>query len=108
MKKWDDICDCCGLCCYERALHDNTLFLDLSAPCRFLDKETKRCTVFYERFKKCNRCGRVTPFIVCFTNLLPARCTYYKWAKKHHIRFRRDIETVFVNGGDLSYKNRQE
>ena len=34
---WDDICDCCGMCCYEREVDEyGDVAVDLSAPCEFL------------------------------------------------------------------------
>lgn len=36
---WDDICDCCGMCCYEREVDEyGDVAVDLSAPCEFLNE----------------------------------------------------------------------
>ena len=44
---WDDVCDCCGMCCYEREVDEyGDVAVDLSAPCEFLDESTRRCSVY--------------------------------------------------------------
>ena len=50
---WDDICDCCGMCCYEREVYEN-------------------------RFNECERCCRLTPRIALFGDHLPLSCAYVR------------------------------
>ncbi len=74
---WDDICACCGLCCYEREVDEcGNVAVDLSAPCEFLDEQTHRCTVYGNRFAECERCHRLTPRVALFGDHLPPSCAY--------------------------------
>ena len=76
---WDDICDCCGMCCYEREVDEcGDVAVDLSAPCEFLDESTRRCSVYENRFDKCERCCRLTPRIALFGDHLPPSCAYVR------------------------------
>lgn len=76
---WDDVCDCCGMCCYEREVDEyGDVAVDLSAPCEFLDESTRRCTVYENRFDKCERCCRLTPRIALFGDHLPPSCAYVR------------------------------
>ena len=76
---WDDVCDRCGLCCYEREVgEDGSVAVDLSAPCEFLDAETNLCRVYERRFELCPRCRRVTPATALFANHLPSSCAYLR------------------------------
>lgn len=76
---WDDICACCGLCCYEREVDKfGDVAVNLSAPCEFLDEETRRCTVYDSRFVECGRCHRLTPRVALFGEHLPPSCAYVR------------------------------
>ncbi len=78
-KSWEDVCSRCGECCFERELHDDGMLVtDYASPCRFLDLETARCTVYERRFEMCSRCHRVTPLIAMRGRQLPETCAYRK------------------------------
>lgn len=98
MRSWEDICERCSLCCYEKTVWDDALVVDLSQPCEFLDTETHLCTVYDHRFKACLRCRRVHPFRAMFSNALPPTCGYVKWAEKFHLRFPEEQELVITEG----------
>ena len=91
---WDDICRRCALCCYERTVTEDSVIIDLTSPCRYLDTETKLCTVYDERLKKNGRCNRLTPFHAMFSSALPPACAYVSWAEHHGIRFRKGKEMI--------------
>ena len=75
--RWDDVCDRCGLCCFERVVYDDgTIEVDLTAPCEFLDEESRTCTVYEHRFRACRECHRVTPLIAVSKRFLPPSCAY--------------------------------
>ena len=48
---WDDACLRCGMCCYEREVgEDGSVGIDFSAPCEFLNEDSRLCRVYDERF----------------------------------------------------------
>lgn len=63
--------------------------------CEFFDEESRLCKVYDKRFKVCSRCRKVTPLRASLVSYLPPTCSYVMWAKRHHIRLRRDKEMVF-------------
>ena len=94
MRKWEDICNKCGLCCHQKVVAEDFLLLDLAETCEFLDKETNLCTIYKDRVKKCKDCKKVTPFMAAFSPVLPATCAYVKLFQKYHLRFCK-MESVF-------------
>lgn len=76
-SQWEDICDKCGLCCYERDVYDDgEMAVDLSAPCEFLNTETNRCTIYDHRFDTCPECKKVTFRKAISKDKLPPSCAY--------------------------------
>ncbi len=76
---WDDLCDCCGRCCYIRHVDkDGNVIIDYSAPCVNLDTETHLCRIYPERFEKCAYCGKVGLWTALFNKTLPKDCAYVK------------------------------
>ncbi len=76
-KNWDELCNCCGKCCYERRVTKNgTLIIDYFHPCENLDPETKLCRIYPDRLTKCSHCGKVTLFTALFNKTLPDDCPY--------------------------------
>ena len=74
---WDDACLRCGMCCYEREVdEDGSVGIDFSAPCEFLDEDSRLCRVYDERFTRCERCRHLTPATVTFGKHLPPTCGY--------------------------------
>lgn len=77
MGWWDDICDRCGRCCFEREIdEDGDVIIDYASPCEFLNTDTRECTVYENRFRACDRCGRVNIFTALFDPRLPEGCAY--------------------------------
>ena len=75
--RWEDICEQCGLCCYERVVYDDGhTEIDLSAPCEYLDAETGRCTVYRSRLRTCEDCHKVTLRVAMSKEFLPPSCAY--------------------------------
>ncbi|MCD7828717.1 MAG: hypothetical protein LUG85_09330 [Clostridiales bacterium] len=86
-KDWDTLCNCCGKCCYVRDVQpDGSVFVDYDRPCEYLDTETNLCTVYDERFRKCDHCGKITIFTALFNPTLPKDCPYVRtfrlWEEK--------------------------
>lgn len=82
-EKWESICKGCGLCCLCKVGLpiapgvEPIVFTDLC--CNHFDTKTKKCTVYKNRFKKCNDCCKVTLDIVLDGTLLPAGCGYVEY-----------------------------
>jgi len=76
-KSWDDICNRCGLCCYEKEENSSgVLVINLKKPCSFYNVSTRECLVFDNRFKKNRRCRKVGIFQALFSAYLPDSCAY--------------------------------
>ncbi len=78
-KNWDEICNCCGKCCYTRKIGSGgEVIINYHDPCRHLDTETHLCRIYNERFKKCKYCGKIRLFTALFNPTLPEDCGYVK------------------------------
>lgn len=76
-ETWENLCQRCGLCCYERTVSDGgEMGVDLASPCEFLDVEQNLCTVYEERFERCPRCTKITPREAFSKYFLPPNCAY--------------------------------
>jgi len=108
MKKWEAKCKRCGLCCYEKIITDEFLFIDLDSSCSFLDKKTNNCNIYSYRFKKQKRCRRVNIFRVVFSKALPEECGYVLWAKEKHIPMCKKLTTKLIHSNSFQPKNETE
>lgn len=82
---WDDVCDRCGRCCFERTVGaDGAVAVNYAAPCEFLDMESHECRVYSQRFDACARCHRLTPFTALFGRHLPPECAYVREFRNEH------------------------
>ena len=82
--RWENVCKRCGTCCYERDYVNGRLVVR-AVPCKFLDTQTKSCTVYEHRFRICPDCRKMTIFHALFSKYLPASCGYveeYRLPKK--------------------------
>ncbi len=76
-NNWDDLCKQCGKCCYRRSIGSGgEVIIHYSMPCENLNLETHQCTVFHERFRKCDHCGKVGLMTALFHPTLPDDCAY--------------------------------
>ena len=75
-KDWEKICNRCGKCCYIRSVTKNGVVVHYDMPCEYFDTETKLCTVYEDRFKVCDHCGKVTLSTALFNPSLPKDCPY--------------------------------
>ena len=55
---------------------DGSVGIDFSAPCEFLDEDSRLCRGYDERFTRCERCRRLTPAAALFGKHLPPTCGY--------------------------------
>ncbi len=86
-KNWDDLCTCCGKCCYQRHVADDgTVIIYYSRPCEHLDTQTHLCRIYPDRLKKCYHCRKVNLWVALFNPTLPNDCPYRTvfrlWEKK--------------------------
>ena len=72
--EWEALCTGCGKCCNDKVWSRNRLVL-LTSVCSFLDKETKRCACYAERFGHEPLCMPIDAEIVMMGGL-PEDCPY--------------------------------
>lgn len=76
-ERWEQLCKGCGVCCYEKKFSFTMgYYTDFSSPCRYLDEQTRRCTVYEKRFEVCKECKKMTIFHALFADFLPHSCGY--------------------------------
>jgi len=76
---WDDICDRCGRCCYEKYEYRGKIFYT-DTPCQYLDTTTNLCKIYSQRAVIYPECARLTPELV-EAGILPDDCPYVKKTK---------------------------
>jgi hypothetical protein len=72
---WEALCRRCGKCCAEKVDIDGTIYITKKM-CRFLDKTTRRCTVYVDRYRaepECLSTLEGLPMLV-----FPPDCPYTK------------------------------
>ncbi|WP_321391712.1 YkgJ family cysteine cluster protein [uncultured Desulfuromusa sp.] len=75
-KEWEDICERCGRCCYEKYEYRGKIFYS-DTPCKYLDTKTHLCRIYHQRFKLNPECVCLSPELVK-TGILPEDCPYVK------------------------------
>jgi hypothetical protein len=93
---WDDLCNRCGSCCFEKIEDERGTIFYTQTPCRYLDVVTRECLVFEKRFAVNHECMQLTPELVETLHWLPPDCGYRRAAEvvketpcKKRIRYRR-------------------
>lgn len=76
MTLWEEICNRCGLCCFEKKLDVRGRNVTTRVPCRHLDIVTRECRVYQKRFEVGEGCLQLTPEIVAAADWLPEDCAY--------------------------------
>jgi uncharacterized cysteine cluster protein YcgN (CxxCxxCC family) len=71
---WEDICDQCGRCCYEKLEYRGKIFYT-TTPCPHLDRKTRLCRIYSSRFSRYPECTQLTPELAQ-AGILPADCPY--------------------------------
>ena len=75
-QEWEDICNRCGLCCFEKIIDEKNRVITTRVPCRFLDLFSRECKVYHKRFEVGEECQKLTPEVVATVNWLPDECAY--------------------------------
>ncbi len=76
LTAWEDICERCGRCCYEKYDYRGKIFYT-DKPCQYLDMETNVCKIYHQRSELHPDCARLTPELVR-SGILPEDCPYVK------------------------------
>lgn len=75
--EWESLCDGCGKCCLLKFEYEDTGEIDhTNVACRYLDKETCRCTEYKRRHKLVEDCISLTAKLVGNLSWLPSTCAY--------------------------------
>jgi len=74
--EWENICERCGRCCYEKFDYRGKIFYSRK-PCPYLDTESKLCKIYHQRSKVHPDCVHLTPELVR-AGILPDDCPYVK------------------------------
>ena len=73
-QAWDEICERCGRCCYEKIDCQGKIYYT-QIPCEHLDLSTCQCRVYEKRERHRSGCVALTPALLK-QGLLPADCPY--------------------------------
>ena len=76
MAEWEDLCNRCGQCCFEKWVEEDGTIHPTSIPCRFLDIVSRECKVYHKRLDVGEGCVKLTPEIVAGVQWLPEDCAY--------------------------------
>ena len=80
MDSWENTCNRCGLCCFEKSVDRSGNFQTTRVPCRHLDIVSRKCRVYHKRLEVGEGCVKLTPEIVRQVDWLPESCAYRKIA----------------------------
>ena len=80
-QDWEDICNQCGLCCFNKIIEDDGTVYTTPIPCKYLDVVNRTCKVYHKRFETGEECVKLTPELVANAIWLPEECAYVQ-----HIR----------------------
>lgn len=73
---WEERCNQCGFCCFEKFENDRGTIFYTQTPCRYLDVVTRQCKVYERRFNINPECVQLTPALVESLAWLPPGCGY--------------------------------
>lgn len=76
-EEWESLCDGCGLCCMVRLENEDTGEIDLTRlSCRYLDRESCKCSDYANRSSNVPACITLKPLMVKTLSWLPESCAY--------------------------------
>ncbi len=81
--KWEDICDKCGKCCYEKIDLGGGVIKYTDVPCEHLDTETNLCKIYANRGEIEPDCITLTQDLVRSLHWLPEHCAYLQYVRHH-------------------------
>jgi len=77
-NSWEEICERCGLCCFEKIEGDGGTIFFTQTPCRYLDITTRQCKIYDRRFAINPLCVKLTAELVREIRWLHDDCGYRK------------------------------
>lgn len=77
-EQWEDVCERCGLCCFEKLEDDKGRILFLDTACRYLDIDSRECKIYDRRFEINPECIQLSKELVHELNWLHDDCGYRK------------------------------
>jgi uncharacterized protein len=78
---WEDVCNRCGKCCYEKLDLGGGLIQYTDEPCAHLDTETNLCKVYERRHEVQPDCISLTADLVRYIHWLPEDCAYVEYVR---------------------------
>ena len=81
-QEWENLCNRCGLCCFEKEIDKNNRVITTRVACRYLDLFSRECKVYHKRFAVGEECQKLTPEVVAQVNWLPDECAYKIYSMK--------------------------
>ncbi len=77
-EQWEQICQKCGKCCFDKVVKNGIAVINYDSPCQFLKfiGRKAQCSVYTDRFNKCEKCLTVPEVIQ--KKGLPSSCPYVK------------------------------
>ena len=77
-QAWEELCDRCGVCCFEKIEDENGNIFFTQTPCRYLDVETRLCKIYERRFEINPECVKLSPDMIETLPWLHDRCAHMK------------------------------
>jgi hypothetical protein len=81
-EQWEELCDRCARCCYEKIDCNGKIFYT-KVPCDQLDLKTGLCKVYACRHEVRDDCETLTPDLVS-AGILPADCPYAQLVENYN------------------------
>jgi uncharacterized cysteine cluster protein YcgN (CxxCxxCC family) len=76
--EWEELCERCGLCCFEKIEDDHGNIFFTQTPCRYLDIVSRLCKIYGRRFEINPDCVKLSPGLVGSLRWLHDQCGYIK------------------------------
>lgn len=83
---WENLCQRCGLCCFEKGIDGTGRIIETQVPCRHLDIHTRLCRVYNNRQQVEFDCIKLTSEKVAELKWLPESCAYRQQLIDSHHR----------------------
>ena len=75
---WEELCERCGVCCFEKIEDESGTIYFTRTPCRYLDIDTRLCKIYERRFEINPECVKLSPDIIGGLRWLHDQCAYMR------------------------------